>query len=94
MARSTITNVTADTNVHSGKGSVQYFIISHSESTTQTVTIYDSLVASGTVIASFKVAPEASPAQINYPDPYFLRFSTGLTVSPGNCTVIVQSVGN
>ena len=69
-------------------------IMSHSESTTQTVTVYDSLVASGSELAIFKVAPEASPMQINFPKPYYLRFSTGLTVSPGNCTVIVQSVGS
>ena len=94
MAQSTVTNVTANTNIHSGKGSVIYLIINHSESTTQTVTIYDSLIASGTVLASFKVAVAASPATIRFPRPYYLRFIAGLTVEPGNCSVIVQSVGD
>lgn len=94
MSRPKTTNVTTNTNLHSGKGAVIALIISHSESTAQTVTIYDNLVASGTILASFKIAPEASPQQITFPAPYYLRFTTGLTVSPGNCTVIVQSVGN
>ena len=94
MAQSTITNVTANTNIHAGSGSVIYLIINHSESTTQTVTIYDSLIASGTVLASFEVAAAASPSNIRFPNPYYLRFSTGLTVEPGNCSVIVQSVGD
>ena len=94
MARSKTSNITSNTNIHSGSGSVVYLIINHSESTAQTVTLYDSLIASGTVLASFKVAPEASPSTINFPRPYYLRFTTGLTVQPGNCSVIVQSVGD
>ena len=93
MAQSTVTNVTANTNIHAGSGAVIYLIINHSESTTQTVTIYDSLIASGTVLASFEVAAAASPSTIRFPRPYYLRFTTGLTVEPGNCSVIVQSVG-
>lgn len=94
MARATTTNVSSNTNIHAGRGSLISLIINHSEATTQTVNIYDSLVAAGTVLATFKVAPEASPNQVIFPAPYYLRFSTGLTVEPGNCTVIVQSVGN
>ena len=94
MASSTTTNVTSNTNIHPGSGAVIYLIINHSESTAQTVTIYDSLVASVTVLASFKVAPEASPSTIRFPRPYYLRFTIGLTVAPGNCQVLIQSVGN
>ena len=94
MARTITTNVTANTNIHSGPGSVVSLIINHSESTTQTVNIYDSLIASGTILASFKVAEAASPSHIKFDHPFYLRFSTGLTVEPGNCSVIVTSVGN
>ena len=94
MATTVITNVTANTNIHSGKGYVVSLIINHSESTTQTVTLYDSLIASGTVLASFKVAEAASPSHIKFDHPFYLRFSAGLTVEPGNCSVIVTSVGN
>lgn len=94
MARTVTTNVTANTNIHSGGGTVIHLIINHSESTAQTVTLYDNTVASGTIIASFKVAPEASPANIMFPRRFYLRFSIGLTVEPGNCSVIITSVGD
>lgn len=94
MSRATTTNITANKTIHTGRGAVISLIISHSEASAQTVTIYDSLVASGTQLAVFKVSPESSPRQIVFPPPYFLRFSTGLTISPGNCTVICQSVGH
>ena len=94
MAKKTTTNVTANTNIHSGKGAVISLVISHSESTTQTVTLYDNVIASGTVLGSFKCSPEASPQQITFPQDYYMRFETGLTVEPGNCTVLVSSIGN
>jgi hypothetical protein len=94
MARASTTNVTSNTKVHTGEGSVISLIINHSEATAQTVTLYDNIIGSGTILSSFKVAPEASPAQIVFPSPYLLRFSTGLYIVPGNCSVIVQSVGN
>jgi hypothetical protein len=94
MAKTVTTNVTSNTNIHSGAGSIISLIINHSEATTQTVTIYDSLVASGTVLAAFKVAAAASPSHIKFDRPFYMRFTTGLTVSPGNCSVLVTSVGN
>ena len=94
MATFKTTHLTANTTLHTGRGAVISLIISHSEATAQSVTLYDSQIASGTMLAQFKVPPEASPKQINFPAPYYLRFTTGLTVEPGNCSVIIQSVGN
>ncbi|MEA3438860.1 MAG: hypothetical protein U9R58_01100 [Chloroflexota bacterium] len=94
MSRYKTSHITSNTNIHTGAGSVISLIISHSEAAAQTITLYDNTIASGTVLAAFKVAPEASPKQITFPVPYYLRFSTGLTVEPGNCTVILQSIGN
>jgi len=93
MSRTTTSYVTSNTTLHAGKGKVISLIISHAETTSQAVTLYDGLVAAGTVLASFQVAPEASPRQIVFPAPFFLHFSAGLTIEPGNCTVVVQSVG-
>jgi hypothetical protein len=93
MAKKKTTNVTANTNIHAGKGAVISLVISHSESTAQTVTLYDSVIASGSVLGSFKCSPEASPRQIQFPADYYLRFTTGLTVEPGNCIVLVSSIG-
>ena len=94
MATAKTSNITANTKIHTGKGSVIYLIISHSESTTQTITLYDNLIGSGTILSSFKISPEASPFHVTFPDPYLLRFTLGLYIVPGNCTVIVQSVGD
>ena len=94
MSKPITTNITSNTTIHTGKGTVISLIINHNESTTQTVNLYDSLIASGTVLATFKVAPESSPSIITFPRPYYLRFTTGLTVSPGNCHVLLTSVGS
>ena len=94
MSRTATSHITTNTTVHTGKGTVITLIINHSESTAQTVTLYDSLVASGAVLASFQVSPEASPKHIVFPAPYYLRFTAGLTVEPGNCAVLVTSAGS
>lgn len=94
MARVITSNITSNTKVHAGSGAVISLIMSHSEGTTQTVTLYDNIIGSGTILSAFKVAPEASPSQIVFPSKYLLRFSTGLYIVPGNCTVIVQSSGD
>lgn len=94
MSRTSTTHITTNTTVHTGKGTVISLIINHSETSAQTVTLYDSLVASGAVLASFQVSPEASPKHILFPAPYFLRFTAGLTVEPGNCTILLTSAGN
>ena len=80
-------------NIHAGKGALLGLVISHSESTVQTVTIYDSLSAAGVLLARFQVAPERSPAYVLFPDGYPLRFSTGLTVAAGACDVCVIATG-
>ena len=94
MAKKKTTNVTSNTNIHAGKGAVISLIISHSETSAQTVTLYDNVIASGTILGSFKCSPEASPRQIIFPPDYYMRFETGLTVEPGNCTVLISSIGN
>lgn len=93
MSRTSTSYVTSNTNLHSGSGKVISLIINHAESSTQSVTLYDSLTAAGTVLASFQVSPEASPSQIVFPTPFYLNFTVGLTVEPGNCSVVIQTVG-
>jgi hypothetical protein len=93
MSRFTTTHITANTTVHTGSGAVISLIISHAEASTQTVILYDSPNAAGDILATFQVSPEASPKQIIFPAPYYLRFRSALTVAPGKCSVILQSVG-
>lgn len=79
--------------VHAGKGAVVGLVVSHEESTTQTVTVYDSLEASGLVLMRLKVHAERSPFYIVFPSKYRPRFNTGLTVAAGNCDVVVIAAG-
>lgn len=76
----------------SGRGSIIALLISHDQSSPQTVTLYDNVTASGTVLAQITVAAEQSPAWIRFADNYPLRFSDGLTVDPGtHCDVQVMA---
>lgn len=79
--------------IHSGDGALLAIIISHAEATTQTVTLYDGINVSSTVLATFQVAPDRSPAYVEFPDDFPLRFTDGLTVEAGNCYVNVLATG-
>lgn len=91
--------ITATTTVHTGRGRIMAYLISHSEATAQTVTFYDNTAASGTIAHLVKVHPNRSPAYIQFarrPDESKLlgiAFETGLTVDPGNCEVAVWAIG-
>lgn len=71
-------------NIISGRGSIIAILISHSQTSAQSVTLYDGISVSGDVLVKIHVAPEQSPAWIILPDNYPLRFSNGLTVDPGD----------
>jgi hypothetical protein len=79
--------------IHAGKGALLALVISHAEGTAQTVTLYDSLSAAGVLLARFVVAPEQSPAYLRFSDGFPLRFSTGLTMAAGDCSVVVIATG-
>lgn len=91
--------VTADTTIHTGRGRIMGYLISHAESTVQTVTFYDNTAASGTVAHLVHVAPEQSPVFIQFARRvdesklFGIDFDTGLTVVPGNCAVAVWCIG-
>lgn len=84
---------TAAATVHTGAGILLGLLISHAQSTTQTVTLYDNTSASGTVLLAVDVAPEASPAHLVFPRDNAPDFATGLHVVPGNCKVAVWGLG-
>jgi hypothetical protein len=82
----------------SGPGRLLGYLISHREATAQEVVFYDSPTASNPVLHRVFVAPEQSPVYIRFGQAErgraeALRFSTGLTVDPGNCAVVVWSIG-
>jgi hypothetical protein len=84
-------------NLHSGAGRLIGYLISHDESTPQTVIFYDATVVGGTVLHVVNVSPERSPFFVRFGEPpgsdEGIPFSTGLSVNAGNCEVAVWSIG-
>ena len=78
--------------LHSAAGRLLGFLISHTQTTIQTVTFYDNTAASGTVLLVVDVSHNETPAYIMFPRDAAPAFSTGLHVNQGNCNVAVWSV--
>jgi hypothetical protein len=79
--------------VYPGRGVLIALVISHSESTTQTVNLYDNNDTSGNVLLAIKVAAGQTPYYLEFPARYPMVFYTGLTVDPGLCQVQVIAEG-
>ena len=83
--------------VHTGAGRLIGYLISHAESTPQTVIFYDSLEVDGTVLHVVNVSTERSPFFVRFGQPpgseEGIPFSTGLSINAGNCEVAVWSIG-
>jgi hypothetical protein len=84
---------TAAATVHTGAGLLLALLISHSQATVQTVTLYDNTAASGTVLLAVDVEPTRSPIYLRFPRNLAPAFSTGLHVVPGNCKVALWGIG-
>ena len=67
-----------------GRGYITLMTISHAESTAQAVTLYDK---DGAALASYTVAPGASPYTLVFPLPRTFWFTNGLLLHSGNCQV-------
>lgn len=78
-----------------GSGKLLGFLISHAETTTQTVTFYDDTSAPsvGNELLTVHIAPEQCPTLIRFPRDLPIQFSTGLAISYGNCDLNVWVVG-
>lgn len=87
----------SSSTIHTGAGRLLGYLISHTESSTQTVIFYDNTAASGTILHKVNVASERCPVFVRFEDPAgkinALAFNTGLTVNPGNCEVSVWASG-
>ena len=83
--------------VHAGAGRLIGYLISHDESTPQSVIFYDSLDVGGTVLHVVNVSPERSPFFVRFGQApgseEGIPFSTGLSVNAGNCEVALWSIG-
>jgi hypothetical protein len=72
-----------------GPGLVYAVIASTDQATQETFTIYDSLAASGDILFQMTCNPNGPINQVWFPSSMTLKFSTGLTVDPGDCDVFV-----
>ena len=86
---------TSERTLHTGSGRLAGLILSHGESSAQSVTVYDAVSsadAAKVTLAVITVAPQASPAILYFEPDY--PFSRGLVIVPGNCSVQVLSYGS
>jgi hypothetical protein len=78
--------------VASGAGRIRQVVVSHGESTAQTVTLYDGLNAAANVLCVLKIASGSSPDVLAFPKDLELCFRYGLFVDPGLCEVLISGV--
>ena len=79
--------------VHSHAGRLLGLVISHTETSAQSVIFYDATAATGgTEIAAFRVNSDQSPFVLFLPSDAGIPFSTALYISATNCDVLIWSV--
>jgi len=89
------TGGTLSNPLHSSAGRISAILISHAQSSVQTVTFYDSLTeSSGDEFLAISVQPEASPFYVRFDRQNSIPFDTGLCIHQGDCHVAVWSVDN
>jgi hypothetical protein len=79
--------------IHSAAGRLFALVISHAETTTQTVTLFDDTSGTaGNEIAQIHVNPGQSPTSINFNREHGIAFATGLYLVATNCDVLIWSL--
>lgn len=83
--------------VHEGSGRLLGYLVSHKESSAQTVTFYDNDQASGQVIHRVHVNPGIAPFYVRFVtaggEEAGIKFDVGLYVDAQNCALSIWSVG-
>jgi len=73
--------------LHSGAGKVLSVIATTTQTSgVQTITLYDNIASSGSVLIKLRV-PQTDYLNINFAPDRGLTFSAGLTIDPGDCDV-------
>ena len=72
-----------------GAGLVYAVLASTDQTTQETFTLYDSLSSSGDILFQMTCNPNGPINQVWFPSSMPLKFSTGLTLDPGDCDVFV-----
>jgi hypothetical protein len=73
-----------------GAGILRGLIISHDQTTAQSVTFYDNTAASGTILLKVWVAPEQCPVHLEWQRAESPSFSTGLSYAVSHANVEVS----
>ena len=76
----------------SGAGKLLGFMVSHAQATVQTLTFYDNVTASGTVLLQLYIDPGQCPYYIQFPRQLPLEFSPGLSAAYTNCDLSIWAV--
>jgi hypothetical protein len=79
--------------VHAGRGYLGCLALSHSESSPQTVIVYDNTTAAGTVLMQLIVNPSLAPSVVQFNEKLMPQYSTGLAIDPANCSGLVLAIG-
>jgi len=73
--------------LHSGAGKVLAVIATTTQTSgVQTITLYDNIAPSGSVLIKLRV-PQTDYLNIDFAPDRALSFSAGLTIDPGDCDV-------
>jgi hypothetical protein len=81
--------------LHSHAGRILAVLVSHAQTTIQTVTFYDGTTVPAPAddeILVLHVAPEQTPYYIRFPRDEAIPFTTGLCLAGANCDVHVWSI--
>ena len=85
----------ASNPLHSNAGRIIAVLVSHTQTTTQTITFYDATSVPAPAddeILVLHVAPEQSPFYVRFPRDAAVPFTTGLSLAGANCDVHVWSI--
>jgi hypothetical protein len=79
--------------LHTAAGRLLGLVISHAQTSTQTVLFYNAQAATaGTEIAAFRVDPNQSPFAVFFARDAAIAFGSALYITATNCDVLIWSV--
>jgi hypothetical protein len=79
--------------IHTNAGILRGFLVcNNSAAAIATLTLYDNTTATGTVLATIHLGAGQNPFYVMFPRDHAPRFTTGLSATFANATVLIWSV--
>ncbi|MGQ9600487.1 MAG: hypothetical protein ACUVWZ_13825 [Anaerolineae bacterium] len=72
-----------------GAGKLLGLLVSHHETSTQTLTLWDNPTPGSNTLLVLNIAPEQCPFYVMFPRDMYVLFQDGLSATLGNCDLIV-----